>query len=277
MSTLPINSSLSSRRQTSIDTQCNYHYPCAQSLTSHNILMNPYVFNPYALAAANLAHYNAANNGNTVNGTATSNTRSNGNANTPTNTTTTTPATNAAYHNPYAAAAIAANPALAQAAALNAYTRNIAAVQQQINGMVGLNAASLNQNGADITSLTNGINNMDENGGENEDEDIENETKNKKNKLKVEHDGFYNMKPLLAENILSSDYFKSLYRFKTYHEVIDETTRFCRNVEPLMVGLSRKPSTAFCILYKFFRCVLSTFFSLCFFFLCLFNANLRSN
>jgi len=67
------------------------------------------------------------------------------------------------------------------------------------------------------------------------DEDMEEEenidgTKHKKNKLKVEHDVFYNMKPLLAENILSSDYFKSLYRFKTYHEVIDETRRFCRNV-----------------------------------------------
>ena len=221
-----------------INTQCNY-YPCAiNSNWNHNTLMNPYFVNPYTIniAAANLAATSTTS-------TAPSSTNGNQASNA-------APA-NTAYPNPYAAA-IAANPALAQAAALNAYTRNIAAVQQQINGMVGLNT-SLNQNGTDITTLTNGI---DENGGENQEEDTENETKNKKNKLKVEHDGFYNMKPLLAENILSSDYFKSLYRFKTYHEVIDETTRFCRNVEPLMVGLSRKPSTAFCILYKFFRCVL---------------------
>ena len=205
--------------------------------------MNPYVFNPYALAAANLAQYNATTNGAT--------TDPNGAANAASTTSTATAnATATPYHNPYAAA-IATNPALATAAALNAYTRNIAAVQQTIaNGMVGLN-----QNGTD---LTNGI--VDENGTENQDEENETDTKNKKNKLKVEHDGFYNMKPLLAENILSSDYFKSLYRHKTYHEVIDEATRFCKNVEPLMVGLSRKPSTAFCILYKFFRCVLFPFF-----------------
>jgi len=222
--------------------------------------MNPYVFNQYALAqkqfaAANLAQYNAANpvsaSAASSTTTTTSNT-TNANAAAASNLNGTADATAIAM-NPYAAA-MATNGALAQAAALNAYTRGIAAVQQQIsNGMMALNqqqsinnALALNSNSADI----NGLNGMES--VENEEEDNEDHGKHQKNKLVVEHDGFYNMKPLLAENILSSDYFKSLYRFKTYHEVIDETCRFCKNVEPLMVGLSRKPSTAFCILYKFF-------------------------
>merc|ERR1719410_1969894 len=141
--------------------------------------------------------------------------------------------------NPYAAA-IAANPALAQAAALNAYTQNmnLAAINAMVGAHQFVDANQLNTPLIHNTAI--------------EDEDDINHPKHKKNHLKVEHDGFYNLKPLLAENILGSDYFKSLYRFKTYHEVIDEIQRHCRNVEPLMVGLSRKPSTAFCILYKFF-------------------------
>lgn len=53
-------------------------------------------------------------------------------------------------------------------------------------------------------------------------------------------------------NILSSDYFKELYRFKTYHEVIDEIYNQVDHVEPWMTGNCRGPSTAFCLLYKFF-------------------------
>jgi len=215
--------------------------------------MNPYVFNQYALAqqqlaAANLYNTNpAASTGTTTTNQTTPAATANAAA-----TNLNADATSIAM-NPYAAA-MATNGALAQAAALNAYTRGIAAVQQQIsNGMMALNqqqsmngALALNAGTADLTAL-NGVD-----GVENEEDDGDDPAKHKKNKLVVEHDGFYNMKPLLAENILSSDYFKSLYRFKTYHEVIDETCRFCKNVEPLMVGLSRKPSTAFCILYKFF-------------------------
>ncbi|MFS7983896.1 putative pre-mRNA-splicing factor 38 [Helianthus anomalus] len=48
-------------------------------------------------------------------------------------------------------------------------------------------------------------------------------------------------------NVLSSDYFKELYRFKTYHEVIDEIYN-----QVWMTGNCRGPSTAFCLLYKFF-------------------------
>ncbi|RVW47613.1 Pre-mRNA splicing factor SR-like 1 [Vitis vinifera] len=53
-------------------------------------------------------------------------------------------------------------------------------------------------------------------------------------------------------NILSSDYFKELYRLKTYHEVIDEIYNQVDHVEPWMTGNCRGPSTAFCLLYKFF-------------------------
>lgn len=72
-----------------------------------------------------------------------------------------------------------------------------------------------------------------------------------------QHDAFYNVQQLLAENILSSDYFKSLYRYKRYHEVIDEIVKHCKSLEPRITGLLRKPSTAFCILYKFFTMVLT--------------------
>ncbi|KAJ6999242.1 hypothetical protein NC653_010047 [Populus alba x Populus x berolinensis] len=57
---------------------------------------------------------------------------------------------------------------------------------------------------------------------------------------------------VLCMNILSSDYFKELYRLKTYHEVIDEIYNQVDNVEPWMTGNCRGPSTSFCLLYKFF-------------------------
>jgi pre-mRNA-splicing factor 38B len=60
------------------------------------------------------------------------------------------------------------------------------------------------------------------------------------------------MEKVLCMNILSSDYFKELFRLKTYHEVIDEIYNQVDHVEPWMTGNCRGPSTAFCLLYKFF-------------------------
>lgn len=60
------------------------------------------------------------------------------------------------------------------------------------------------------------------------------------------------LEKVLCMNILSSDYFKELYRLKTYHEVIDEVYNQVDHVEPWMTGNCRGPSTAFCLLYKFF-------------------------
>ncbi|XP_068647980.1 pre-mRNA splicing factor SR-like 1 [Aristolochia californica] len=60
------------------------------------------------------------------------------------------------------------------------------------------------------------------------------------------------LEKVLCMNILSSDYFKELYRLKTYHEVIDEIYNQVDHVEPWMTGNCRGPSTTFCLLYKFF-------------------------
>ncbi|GLU10621.1 hypothetical protein SLE2022_274110 [Rubroshorea leprosula] len=60
------------------------------------------------------------------------------------------------------------------------------------------------------------------------------------------------LEKVLCMNILSSDYFKELYRLKTYHEVIEEIYNQVDHVEPWMTGNCRGPSTAFCLLYKFF-------------------------
>ncbi|EMS52731.1 hypothetical protein TRIUR3_17316 [Triticum urartu] len=60
------------------------------------------------------------------------------------------------------------------------------------------------------------------------------------------------MEKVLSMNIVSSDYFKELYKIKTYHEVIDEIYNQVDHVEPWMTGNCRGPSTAFCLLYKLF-------------------------
>lgn len=60
------------------------------------------------------------------------------------------------------------------------------------------------------------------------------------------------LEKVLSMNILSSDYFKELYGLKTYHEVVDEIYNQVNHVEPWMGGNCRGPSTAYCLLYKFF-------------------------
>ncbi|KAJ3154850.1 PRP38 pre-mRNA processing factor 38 domain-containing protein B [Geranomyces michiganensis] len=53
-----------------------------------------------------------------------------------------------------------------------------------------------------------------------------------------------NLHNILYQNIISSQYFRSLYEIKTYHQVIDEIY----NKEPFFKG--NHASTAFCLLYK---------------------------
>lgn len=60
------------------------------------------------------------------------------------------------------------------------------------------------------------------------------------------------LEKVLCMNILSSEYFRDLLKLKTYHEVIDEIYVTVTHVEPWMTGNCRGPSTAFCLLYKFF-------------------------
>ncbi|XP_020113669.1 uncharacterized protein LOC109727883 isoform X1 [Ananas comosus] len=48
------------------------------------------------------------------------------------------------------------------------------------------------------------------------------------------------LEKVLCMNILSSDYFKELYRLKTYHEVIDEIYNQVDHVEPWMTSNCRE-------------------------------------
>lgn len=57
---------------------------------------------------------------------------------------------------------------------------------------------------------------------------------------------------LLADIIVSSEYYKSLFRFNRLELIIEEFLKHAKNLEPRIPGLSRKASTAFCVLYKLF-------------------------
>lgn len=65
-------------------------------------------------------------------------------------------------------------------------------------------------------------------------------------------DANFNLNTVLRANILSSNYFKALYDYKSYHEVMHEIEREVTHVAPFSAGKQRLPSTAFCLLYKFF-------------------------
>ncbi len=75
----------------------------------------------------------------------------------------------------------------------------------------------------------------------------------KANELKI-HGNLttFNLNTLLSNNIYECDYFRALYQITTYHEVLDEIYSKVTMVEPWATGTSRLPSTAFCLLMKFF-------------------------
>ncbi|CRG95595.1 pre-mRNA-splicing factor 38B, putative [Plasmodium gallinaceum] len=79
----------------------------------------------------------------------------------------------------------------------------------------------------------------------------------KKNCLEMTNTTTYNVNTLLRNNILSSEYFKSLSILKTYKEVVDEIHAYADHVEPYCIGSNRAPSTLFCCLYKLFTMHLS--------------------
>uniref|UniRef100_A0A0E0E244 Pre-mRNA-splicing factor 38 n=1 Tax=Oryza meridionalis TaxID=40149 RepID=A0A0E0E244_9ORYZ len=60
------------------------------------------------------------------------------------------------------------------------------------------------------------------------------------------------LEKVLSVNIVSSDYFKELYRLKTYHEVINVIYNQVDHIEQWMTGNCCDPSSDFCLLYKFF-------------------------
>ncbi|CEG44173.1 Putative RNA binding protein [Plasmopara halstedii] len=65
------------------------------------------------------------------------------------------------------------------------------------------------------------------------------------------NDTTYNLNTLLHQNILQSAYFHELYKFKTYHEVVDEIYYRVDHAEPWSPGTARIPSSCFCLLHKF--------------------------
>jgi len=74
----------------------------------------------------------------------------------------------------------------------------------------------------------------------------------RKNLFEMQVDAHFNMNSMLSQNILASDYFKSLYELKTVNEVIDEIWNEVDHLEPFAIGKTRLPSTSFCLLYKLF-------------------------
>ncbi|RKP38641.1 PRP38 family-domain-containing protein [Dimargaris cristalligena] len=74
---------------------------------------------------------------------------------------------------------------------------------------------------------------------------VDKESKAEANKLETTgNETTMNLNNIVYQNIQSSPYFKSLYEFKTYHEIIDEVY----NRDPFLKGTTA--SSAFCLLYK---------------------------
>mmetsp|Transcript_13741 Transcript_13741/g.39594 ORF Transcript_13741/g.39594 Transcript_13741/m.39594 type:complete len:704 (+) Transcript_13741:69-2180(+) len=74
----------------------------------------------------------------------------------------------------------------------------------------------------------------------------------KPNMVEMTNPTTFNLNTLLRENILSSEYYKSLFALKQFHEVVDEIYQYADHADPYCAGNSRAPSTLFCCLYKFF-------------------------
>mmetsp|Transcript_53356 Transcript_53356/g.124840 ORF Transcript_53356/g.124840 Transcript_53356/m.124840 type:complete len:550 (-) Transcript_53356:62-1711(-) len=62
----------------------------------------------------------------------------------------------------------------------------------------------------------------------------------------------YNVNPVLRENILQSDYFKSLLPLASFEEVLDEIYNKVTYATPFIPN-TRSPSSCFCLLMKFFQ------------------------
>lgn len=60
-----------------------------------------------------------------------------------------------------------------------------------------------------------------------------------------------NLSNVIFLAIQSSTYFKELYRFKTYHEVVQEVRTEVMSIDPWIKG-TRTPSTCMCLLFKLF-------------------------
>ncbi|EDO08447.2 pre-mRNA-splicing factor 38B family protein [Babesia bovis T2Bo] len=70
--------------------------------------------------------------------------------------------------------------------------------------------------------------------------------------LDMTNSSTYNMNTLLLNNILNSDYYKSLSTMTSHHSIIDELAQYADHVEPYCKTATRVPSTLFCCLHKLF-------------------------
>jgi pre-mRNA-splicing factor 38B len=61
----------------------------------------------------------------------------------------------------------------------------------------------------------------------------------------------FNINPLIVERIYTSEFFRSLMEYKTYHEVIDGIYNDVWHMEPWELGQARNPSPCFCYILKF--------------------------
>eukprot|EP00871_Galdieria_phlegrea_P005632 jgi/Galph1/606/GphlegSOOS_G5436.1 len=68
----------------------------------------------------------------------------------------------------------------------------------------------------------------------------------------------FNFPEKVVANVLRSPYFRSLYQYKTFNEVVDEIYSEVSYLEPWVAGKGvGTPSSAFCLLYKLFTLKLS--------------------
>eukprot|EP00918_Siedleckia_nematoides_P088570 GHVU01194749.1.p1 GENE.GHVU01194749.1~~GHVU01194749.1.p1 ORF type:complete len:408 (-),score=72.36 GHVU01194749.1:76-1299(-) len=70
--------------------------------------------------------------------------------------------------------------------------------------------------------------------------------------LVKDKDSKFGLNTMLAQNILNSDYYKSLYRLTTFENVVDEIWTYAKHAEPNVAANNRAPSTLFCCLFKLF-------------------------
>ncbi|GFE53481.1 PRP38 family protein, putative [Babesia ovis] len=74
----------------------------------------------------------------------------------------------------------------------------------------------------------------------------------KPNQLPMTNSSTYNMNTLLLNNILNSDYYKSLATMNSHMDIINELAKYADHAEPYCSTASRAPSTLFCCLHKLF-------------------------
>ncbi|KAK1445094.1 pre-mRNA-splicing factor 38 like protein [Babesia gibsoni] len=79
-----------------------------------------------------------------------------------------------------------------------------------------------------------------------------NEQSEKPNQLPMTNSSTYNLNTLLRNNILNSEYYKSLAAMNSHMDVLNELVQYADHAEPYCSTATRAPSTLFCCLHKLF-------------------------